>query len=238
MHALIYGTGRWAQLIASKLDIDKFFIGSNKDISNYSRRQKLPANLNNAIVFIASETKNHFSDFKNALKTNPSIIYVEKGFSTNLDYINAKKLAGEIPVYILNQYRYSKVFDTLKENVSHYKRCVYDWKVDSSISEWVYHIASIDNYIRNKNNLFLTDEPNTYNIDHISSFKIDKSNTRNLKILVVTFGKEIEISLGETNIISFKNTNGIEYFEFYDQEDCLGKMIQGIMNQDMRLERI
>lgn len=238
MHALIYGTGKWAQLIGSKLDFPHYFIGSNKEVANYNRKQKLPKDLHNGLVFIASETKNHFSDFKHALKNNPGIVFVEKGFGTNLDYINAKKLAGDVPVFILSQYRYSKVFETLKEKVSHYNRCLYDWKVDSEISEWVYHIASIDNYVRDKKNLFITNEPNSYKIDHVSSFRIDKSDNRSLKMVVTTFGKEIEITLGETNIISFKDKNGIEYFEFYDQEDCLDKQIKGILNQDIRLERI
>lgn len=238
MHALIYGTGKWAQLIGSKLDFDKHFIGSNKDIANFTRKDKLPKELKGGLVFIASETVKHFSDLKLAVKHKPGIIFVEKGFGTNLDYINAKKIAGDIPVFILSQYRYSKVFETLKENVSQIKRCLYDWKVDSEISEWVYHIASIDNYIRDKKNLFITNEPNSYKIDHVTSFRIDKAEDRSLRMLVATLGKEIEITLGDTNVISFRGNKGIEYFEFYDQEDCLDKQIKGILNQDIRLERI
>ena len=74
----------------------------------------------------------------------------------------------------------------------------------------------------------------------MTSFRIEKSDTRQLKMLVTTFGKEVEIELGKTNLISFKSNKnkGIEYFEFYDDEDCLEKMIKGILNQDIRLERI
>jgi hypothetical protein len=238
MHALIYGTGKWAQLIGSKLDFPKYFIGSNPEVANFTRKDKIPKELKNGIVFIASETKEHFNDYKLAIKQKPGIVFVEKGFGTELDYSNAKKFSSSVPTFVMNQYRYSKVFETLKENIKEIKKCVYDWKVNSNVSEWGYHIASIDNYIRDKNNMFIVTEQTPYKIDHVSSFKIELAEERNLSIKLATFGKEIDISLGKMNMISFSGKQGIEYFEFYDEEDCLGKQIKGILNQDIRLERI
>lgn len=238
MHALIYGTGKWAQLIGEKLPIKKFFIGNNTNIANFSRKDKLPKELRNGIVFIASKTNEHYNDYKLAIKQKPGIVFIEKGFNTELDYSNAKKYSSSIPTFILNQYRYSKVFETLKEKVNDIKKCVFDWKVESNIKEWGYHIASIDNYIRNTNNMFFITDPNAYKIDHITSIKIDIAEQRKLDIKIATFGKEIEINLGKMNIITFKGLKGIEYFEFYDDEDCLDKQIKGILNQDIRLERV
>lgn len=238
MHALIYGTGKWAKLIGSKLDIPKYYIGSDPEVANFSRTDKLPKELRKGIVFIASETSNHYDDLKLAMKQKPGIVFVEKGFDTQLDYVNANKLVGKTPAFILNQYRYSKVLETLKEHVKDIKRCIYEWTVESNVKEWGYHIASIDNYLRDKKNMFIVMDPNSYKIDHVTSFKIDLGETRSLITKVITFGKEIEISLGHTNMITFKNSKGIEYFEFYTDEDCLNKQIQGILNQDIRLERI
>ena len=126
MHALIYGTGKWAKLIGSKLDIPIYYIGSNPEVANFSRTDKLPKELRKGIVFIASETSNHYEDLKLAMKQKPGIVFLEKGFDTQLDYVNANKLVGKTPAFILNQYRYSKVLETLKEHVKDIKRCIYE----------------------------------------------------------------------------------------------------------------
>ena len=122
MHALIYGTGKWAKLIGSKLNFPKYYIGSNSDIANFSRRDKLPKELKQGIVFISSKTEDHFNDYKLSLKHKPGLVLIEKGFSCELDYENAKKFSSKVPTFIMNQYRYSKVFETLKEKVTDIKK--------------------------------------------------------------------------------------------------------------------
>lgn len=241
MHAVIYGTGNWAKLIGSKLEIPKYYVGSCQVTANFTRKENLLDIINDSLVFIASETKNHFSDLRYALNCNPRSIFVEKGFSSKIDYINASKISKEIPVYVMNQYRYSKIFEYFKLNYhqKEIKACLFDMVVDSDVKEWGYHIASLDNYIRDKKNMFLVTSPNTYKLDDITSIRIQQKNFRDLKVYLKYDDEEIEIQLGKDNIISYKSKNrGIYYFEAYFEEDCLKKMIDGILESDVRLERV
>ena len=222
MHAIIYGTGNWAKLLASKLKIPYSFVGSSEK-AEFKRTDKIPKKLKDSVVFIASETKNHLSDLKLALKTKPSIVFVEKGFANLSDYVSGSKLIKEVPTYILSQYRYSNITKKAKEIDQDIEKIFYDWHVDSNIKEWGYHIVSLDNYIRNQKNMFIVEESKTYKIDNISSFKLTESNERKLDVIITTKNYEIFLSFGDTNVYTVKGKRGIEYFEFYSEEDCLQK---------------
>jgi len=168
-------------------------------------------------------------------------IFIEKGFVNQEEKKKAKSIIGDVPTYILSQYRYSETIDSVINLGEKITSCKYSWNVDSdNISEWAYHILSIDNYLKKSNNQLYVQEPGEYEIDQISSMLIQGSNQRNLKIEVVTDQYDIKIELGKNNKIAIKNKERDDSFNLeYKQEDCLGKQIKSIANLDTtKLERL
>jgi hypothetical protein len=235
------GSGKWASLIYSKLsnlDIDSSIIGSNKELCNFSRNE-IYACQKNCPVIIASSTISHLSDLELSLKLDPSIIYIEKGFYTLDEYEKAKEQVN-VPIYFLSQYRYSAVFKILSKLQGKIKKIDYTWKIDrSTISEWVYHILSIDNFIKNKNNKMITTDEGIYRIDDISDFEIKKSDDRQMIIDIESSEYLIQICLGKTNSISILE-NGITKKIDFQNEDCLFKQLRDIFifKENSVLERL
>jgi hypothetical protein len=169
------------------------------------------------------------------------MIFIEKGFLNQEEKSQAKKLVGDTPTYILSQYRYSDAVNSVVDLQETIISCRYNWTVDSGhISEWAYHILSIDNYLKNTNNQLYIQEQGEYDIDQISSISIQRANVRSLEIEVTTDQHDIHITLGKNNKVVIKNkqTNNIINLE-YEQEDCLGKQIKDVINSNIKkLERL
>ena len=231
MYAVIYGTGKWAQLLGSKLKtvgIEPVLVGSNSNVASYTRESILGSEFKNCPVFIASKTVDHYNDLIHCLKLNPTVVYIEKGMSSS----NERLINVTVPVFILSQYRFSEVFSKLKGQII---SCVYDWTIDrNNVSDWAYHIISIDNYIKKLNNQLYIKEEGEYTIDNVSTLTIRVGNTRHLNIKIKTDILEADIQLGKTNSIQINN----EHFEFAD-EDCLSKQIAKIVVNEIEvLERL
>lgn len=233
MHAIIYGSGKWAQLISNKLqnnNVENLLVGNNITVTSVNKFAKIPSSFYGGMVFIASATKDHFSDLKQCLTTNPKTIFLEKGFSDAKLYNEAKKLSS-VPIYILSQYRYSEVIRQVK-NLK-IKKIEYNWKVDSDTKEWMYHIYSIDNFIKKQNNRLPEVLNEHFTIDNISSGTISSNVTRNLEIKIITEKDYAKINLGKTNSLDYGGKHLV-----FDNEDCLGKQINGILNNYNLLERL
>lgn len=197
--------------------------------STYSRKEISKCKKGSPLI-IASSTKNHLEDLELCLELNPSEIYVEKGFNTIEEYETAKLLVKNIPTYVLSQYRYSSVFTMLKDynKENKYNQIDYKWDIDKGeVSEWVYHIVSIDNFLKNKNNRIIVREPGTYRIGSDSDFIIQKSDTRNLSIYLETDSYHIKITLGKSNILYITEGDYVRKLEFHN-EDCLIKQLREI----------
>ena len=153
----------------------------------------------------------------------------------------AKKIIGNIPTYILSQYRFSDAIKTVVNLQDTITSCRYTWIIDSGdISEWAYHILSIDNYLKKTNNQLYIQEPGEYNIDQISYASIHRGSERSLKIEVTTDQYNIHVTLGKNNTVAITNKETNDNFNLeYEQEDCLGKQIKSVINSDTTiLERL
>lgn len=214
-------------------------MGSDDTLAIFNRGDR-PQILRGYPVFIASETRNHFDDFVDCLNHDPSAVYIEKGFCSQQEKNQARELAGDIPVYFLSQYRFSKVFDKFlmyNETICGIK---YTWQVElHSAQEWLYHIVSLDNYIKNSSNSFYVKDYGTYEIDSISQFSILKSPTRSCKIEIETTNINYEIELGKNNRLYYSTPKDFHYMIDETNEDCLGAEITSILNGNKeKLERL
>ena len=241
---IIYGTGKWAQLIGAKLKdcgITPCYIGSDSTVATYDKNWPVSNIFKGSTVFVASSTKDHLRDLEYSLKLKPSKIFIEKGFSNQKEKEQARQLIGNTPTYILSQYRYSDAIKTvvnLKEDII---SCRYKWDIEKGdISEWAYHILSIDNYLKDANNQLYVNEPGEYKLDQVSYFSIQQAIERSLRIEIETEQHDIAINLGRDNKVDLKNKKTEELFNLiYEQEDCLGKQIRSVINSDTTiLERL
>lgn len=204
-------------------------IGSDLSKSNYSKKEITKCRAGSPVI-IASATKQHLEDLKLCLKMQPSEIYVEKGFSSIQEYEIAKVLAKDIPIFILSQYRYSGVFEFLKNylTITKYNQIDYVWDVEKGeISEWAYHIISLNNFLKGKCDRMIINDEGTYRIDESSDFVIKKSEKRNLSIHIETDPHNLKISLGKNNIIEIDEGLDGRKIEFQN-EDCLSKQLKEI----------
>ena len=244
MHAVIYGTGKWATLIKfslQRLGIETINVGSNTSFSTFTRDSLPKEQYQNLFVIIASATADHLTDLQHCLDLNPAAIFIEKGFSDALEKTNAKELCKSIPTFIMSQYRYSSVLENLKE-FTDIRKIHYSWQIDKDdISEWVPHIISIDNFIKGTYNEYYTSEEGTHTIDDISSFTVKRSMLRLLRIHVECGHEDIYINLGKTNniLIKKKNLDIVGNLE-YKEEDCLLKQLKHIIKDvdNLKLERL
>jgi len=210
-------------------------VGSDDTLALFNRGDR-PQILRGYPVFIASKTRNHFDDFVDCLNHNPSAVYIEKGFSSHEQRAKAKTLAGNIPVYFLSQYRFSEViakFKTYQDTIIDIK---YNWQVEQHhAQEWLYHIVSLDNYIKGTDNFLYVDDYGQYNLDGISQVNIVKSTERSTTIEIDTDSTSYKCTLGNNNSL----IKGVLIVTAIDNEDCLGKQITSILNNKReKLERL
>ena len=204
-------------------------IGSDLSESNYSKKEISKCKLGSPVI-IASATKQHLEDLKLCLKLQPSEIYVEKGFYNIQEYDIAKVLAKDVSVFILSQYRYSGVFEFLKKHldITKYEQIDYIWDIEKGdISEWAYHIISLNNFLKEKCDRMIVNDEGTYRIDESSDFVIKKSEKRNLCIYIQSDSHNLKISLGKNNIIEINEGTDTRKIEFQN-EDCLFKQLREI----------
>ena len=225
--------------------ITPIYVGSKKSENTYSREtvEKIP--FRGFPVYIASATDKHLSDLKDCLKLLPSEIYVEKGFSNSVEKQEASALVKGIPTHILSQHRYSIIFDQIISGLDVDKiiKCNYNWGIErDTVSEYLYHIASLDSYLKNKNIEIYHNECGEYIIDDISAVNISKQFKRRLKIQI-----ETELYIGE--FIITKAVNSMTMKSKRDKqkiiissmsEDTVSKMISEIVSNEkkLRLERL
>jgi len=245
LHAIVYGTGKWSQLLKIKLKTFGFNsvqIGNNSLVSDFTR-ETAPTDFQNIPVFIASATKDHLSDVIHSKKFNPKIIFVEKGFNSSEEKKAAKDWSAfkGVPIYILSQYRYSKIFEILEPFKNNLISILHDWTIDKGlISEWIPHIISIDNYIKNTDNQFYTSNPGSYIIDGISNFRISFGESRDLKTIIKTKDEAIVLNFGLTNSIHIKSNHGVDAYSSFENEDCITAQLKDIIlnTGNLRLERL
>jgi len=234
MYVGIFGSGKWALLISQKLNdlgIQHIIFGSNKAIRDVKDRLNV-ANIKLNHAIIASSTKEHLNDLMLCLKTNPKNIFIEKGLDTPIDNHLKLKLINS-NIFILNQYRFSEVMRILKKfDLNKIVSIKYSLMIDSdNVSEWVPHILSIDNFIRNKENTTFIHRFGIYSIDKNVSLKICKKKIRKITAYIDTTSFNFIINFGKDNSLSIysKRKNRIKNLSFLD-EDCLKKQIFHIFN--------
>ena len=189
------------------------------------------------------EQSSSLADIIHSSRFEPNVIFVEKGFSSEEERTAAKDWSASkrIPIYILSQYRYSKVFDILEPFKSNIISILHDWTIDKGlISEWIPHIMSIDNYIKDINNHFYISSPGSYVIDHISTFRISQGEKRELKTVVKTTDETIILTFGTTNNIHIKSKHGVDAFSGFANEDCITSQLKDVIinTENLRLERL
>jgi hypothetical protein len=195
-------------------------------------------------VFIASATQSHLGDLKHCLDLRPTKIFVEKGFSNAEERKEATQLVGNIPSYVLSQHRYSSIFDLFmsSQDVNQIYKCTYTWKIENNnVSEFLYHISSLDGYLRKKQTEIYNNNFGSYDIDDISSYNVLESPYRILKIQIQSRLYDATFKIGAYNnvVMKQKDTKQKIIMTAYS-EDNLGKMIYNVLekNSKIRLERI
>lgn len=169
---------------------------------------------------------------------------MEKGFSNNDERRQAKELVGSIPTYILSQHRYSTIFDSFMsaQDVNEVIKCTYTWKIErDSVSDYLYHLASIDGYIKKKQVEIYSNEFGKFDIDNISNYMVVKSPYRLYKIHVQSTLYDATFKIGQYNSMNMrpKGSNQKIIMTTYG-EDTVGKMIHNVFEKDskIRLERL
>jgi len=195
-------------------------------------------------VFISSSTESHLEDLKQCLSLYPSKIFVEKGFSSSDERQIAKELVGDIPTYILSQHRYSTIFDSFmgSQDVNQITKCTYTWKIERDfVSDYLYHLASIDGYIKKKQVEIYNNEYGKFDIDNISSYTVTKSPYRLFKIQIQSSLYDATFKIGKYNnmVMIPRGTEQKIIMTTYG-EDTVGKMIYNVFEKDskIKLERL
>ena len=219
------------------------FIGTRSSIANYTREEatrnfqlrKLP-------VFIASATSQHLEDIRWCAELTPSEIYIEKGFSSEEERSIASEIVSDVnDSYIMSQYRYMNILEVTKPYLKNIKSIRYNWTIEnSSVSEYIYHIASLDGYIKNKRIPFYNSEYGTFTIDDISEVTIQKGVQRRLTININTESHNIDIIVDKFNSVNVRNLRNVVVNRMTTTgEDILGKMIFDIIRKNnLKLERL
>lgn len=234
MSVVIFGSGKWARLIGSKLNdlsINCVYVG-NSGPGNIPRH-KIQTALDyfNKVVIIASATKDHYSDFLLALKINPRSIFVEKGFFNPKELELARNIKPKIKTFFLSQYRFSEVFDVIKQfKVGLIKKSLYTWCINSKdVAEWGPHIVSVDKYIRNVRNDVNINAFGKFQLSSDSYVEIYFSEIRKLIAKFETSTHHIEISFGVDNVVNVINLETTERLNFeFKNEDCLQAQLENI----------
>jgi hypothetical protein len=225
--------------------ITPIYVGSKKSENTYSREAIKKASYRGLPIYIASATDKHLSDLKDCLELQPTKIYVEKGFSSSAEKQEASALVKVIPTYILSQHRYSIIFDQLTSGLDVDKviKCTYNWGIErNTVSEYLYHIASLDSYLKNKNVEIYHNEYGEYIIDDISTVNISKQFQRRLKIQIETelYTGEFIITKAMNSMTMKSKRNKQKIILSSRGEDTVSKMINEIVSNEkkIRLERL
>lgn len=234
MSVVIFGSGKWAKLIGSKLNdlsVNCLYVGNSGP--SIIPRHKIQSSLDysDKAVIVASATKDHYSDFLLALKINPRSIYVEKGFSDPKELELARNVRAPIKTFFLSQYRFSKIFDVIKQfEVGFIKKSLYTWGINSQdVAEWMPHIVSIDNYIRNVRNYLNINNFGKFQLDSVADVNIYFSEVRKLVAEFETNTHHIEVSFGVNNLVKIINLKTTEQHKFeFKNEDCLHTQLENI----------
>lgn len=242
---IIIGTGKWAKLIKEKLNllgIGTTMVGNDMSVADFNRREifKCP---HGTPVIIASKTSQHMNDLILSMSLNPSLVFVEKGFTNSEEKKLAKECLNNVPGFILSQYRYSRVFDVLKDLCSDdITKIDYTWTVEKGDpKEWGYHVLSIDNFIKNTDKYLDVCDFGFHRLDAVSDLILKQGSPRKLSIDIITTQYNYYITLGSTNTISAVHNTTKEVIEReFVNEDCLNSQLQSIFKDTnvLKLERI
>lgn len=225
------------------MGVAPIFVGSDKAIA--ISRDKVVSTLHRGLpIFIASKTEDHLADLEHCLQLEPSNIFVEKGFSADWQRAYAKDIVGNIPTFIMCQHRYNSLLDPITStlDVDSISKIRYNWIIErDTVSEFLYHIASIDGYLRKRKTEIYNNSFGKFNIDENSEFAILRGISRILTITLETKLYEAEIVLSNYNYLSLKNKQ-TEHTHIMSAhgEDTLGKMISDIILNPLKtkLERL
>lgn len=147
-----------------------------------------------------------------------------------------------VATYFMSQYRFSKAIKYLKLLGSPIISIDYDWLIDKGdISEWGYHIFSIDNFLKGtKNELYINNLGQAAKIDNISYYDIRPGSERRLYIDIDTRDYEICVSLGQSNCVLVKSKDGKFIGDMkHVNEDCLETQIEEIIYRNFdKLEKL
>jgi len=174
---------------------------------------------------------------------DPKVIFIEKGFASKEEREEAKKWLGDLPGYIMCQHRYNSLLEPITKtfDVDSVIKCNYNWIIEKGeISEFLYHIASIDSYLRKTNTQIYHNESGKYKIDENSKLNIIRGQNRLLNIKLETNLYKAELNIGKDNHLSLRNkeTKAIYTMSSF-KEDFLGKMIlDALTNTKNKLERL
>jgi len=225
--------------------ITPIYVGSKRSENTYSREEIKKSPYRGLPIYIASATDKHLSDLKDCLELQPTRIYVEKGFSNSIEKQEASTLVKDIPTYILSQHRYSIIFNQLTSGLDVDKviKCNYNWGIErDTVSEYLYHIASLDSYLKNKNVELYHNDFGEYVIDDISTVHISQRFQRKLKIQIETelYTGEFIIAKAMNSMTMKSKRNKQKIIMSSRGEDTVGKMISDIVSNDkkIRLERL
>jgi hypothetical protein len=175
---------------------------------------------------------------------DPKAIFVEKGFASREERNEAKKWLGKkCPAYIMCQHRYNSLLDPITStfDIDNVIKCNYNWIIEKGeISEFLYHIASIDSYLRKTDTQIYHNETGKYTIDENSKLNIIRGQDRLLNIKLETKLYKAELNLGKENHLSLKNKETKTIYTMSSfREDFLGKMIlDTLTNTKNKLERL
>lgn len=200
-------------------------------------------NVSNVPVFIVSSTRDHLNDLKKSLELNPSEIFVEKGFYNQQDVNEALEIAKTVPVYLMNQRRYSDVFKVAVARNDKIKKIFFNWQTEKdNCRDWVLHANSIDNFLKSTKNYFFVEKEDTlYEIDEVSSIIVKQGSERNITTTVYTDNYTYKIILdyvkGANRVQIIKDNKVIGDSVF--KEDCLEKQLESIVNKNYnKLEKL
>ena len=209
-----------------------------------SRSEILKSHYRDLPVFIASKTDDHILDLSHCMKLSPSVIYVEKGFSSVLEMRDAKEIIGKTPTFLMCQHRYNSLFDRITStfDVDKVLNINYNWIIErDTVSEFLYHIASIDGFLRKTKTQIYRSDFGNFDIDENSKVNIVKGIGRILTIKLETGLYNAEFILSNYSYLTLENkqTKHTHILSAHG-EDTLGKMICDILENPYKnkLERL
>lgn len=227
MQVIIVGSGRWANLIGRTLRSlgVKVDIVGQSDSSTISRAHDIDFKDVNFVV-IASATVDHLADLIWVRSNFDGPVFVEKGFDRRIVEKGISKFI-EAPydnVYILSQYRFSGVMESLRscalraDSASIHFDVQYDL---SELLEWVPHIESIYNFILSKNAFLPIWVDGGYEAITGDRFSVVAGAERKFEATLIFDNQSfMKVNFGKTNEIVDSYGCEVELCSFPD-EDCV-----------------